>query len=37
MIYSDALIVLIAGGGVYASGVFAFTPKDLLQLAILQT
>ncbi len=34
MIYSDALIVLIAGGGVYASGVFAFTPKDLLQLAI---
>ena len=34
MIYSDALIVLIAGGGVYASGVFAFTSKDLLQLAI---
>ena len=34
MIYSDALIVLIAGGGVYASGVFSFTPKDLLQLAI---
>ena len=34
MIYSDALIVLIAGGGVYASGVFGFTPGDLLQLAI---
>jgi len=34
MIYSDALIVLIAGGGVYASGVFNFSPKDLLQLAI---
>tara|TARA_B100000131_G_scaffold274417_1_gene276371 strand:+ start:2663 stop:3892 length:1230 start_codon:yes stop_codon:yes gene_type:complete len=34
MIYSDALIVLIAGGGVYASGVFNFTPSDLLKLAI---
>ena len=34
MIYSDALIVLIAGGGVYASGVFNFTSSDLLQLAI---
>ena len=34
MIYSDALIVLIAGGGVYASGVFGFTPGELLQLAI---
>ena len=29
MIYSDALIVLIAGGGVYASGVFGFTPGEL--------
>ena len=35
MIYSDALIVLIAGGGVYASGVFNFTPSDLLNLAIV--
>ena len=34
MIYSDALIVLIAGGGVYASGVFGFTPGELLELAI---
>ena len=34
MIYSDALIVLIAGGGVYASGVFGFTPGALLKLAI---
>ena len=34
MIYSDALIVLIAGGGVYASGVFNFTSSDLLELAI---
>ena len=34
MIYSDALIVLIAGGGVYASGVFNFTASDLLTLAI---
>ena len=35
MIYSDALIVLIAGGGVYASGVFGFTPGELLKLAIV--
>jgi len=35
MIYSDALIVLIAGGGVYASGVFGFTPGELLRLAIV--
>jgi len=34
MIYSDALIVLIAGGGVYASGVFGFTPAELLKVAI---
>ena len=34
MIYSDALIVLIAGGGVYASGVFGYTPGELLKLAI---
>ncbi|MDB9718414.1 MFS transporter [Candidatus Pelagibacter sp.] len=34
MIYSDALIVLISGGGVYASGVFGFTPGELLKLAI---
>ncbi len=34
MIYSDALIVLIAGGGVYASGVFNFNASDLLTLAI---
>ena len=34
MIYSDALIVLIAGGGVYASGVFNFNSGDLLKLAI---
>ena len=34
MIYSDALIVLIAGGGVYASGVFNFNSSDLLKLAI---
>ena len=26
--------VLIAGGGVYASGVFGFTPGELLKLAI---
>ncbi len=35
MIYSDALIVLIAGGGVYASGVFNYTPGELLKLAIV--
>ena len=35
MIYSDALIVLIAGGGVYASGVFGFTPGELLKLALV--
>jgi len=35
MIYSDALIVLIAGGGVYASGVFGFTAGELLKLAIV--
>ena len=35
MIYSDALIVLIAGGGVYASGVFGYTPGELLKLAIV--
>jgi len=35
MIYSDALIVLIAGGGVYASGVFGFTPGELLKVAIV--
>ena len=35
MIYSDALIVLIAGGGVYASGVFNYTPAELLKLAIV--
>ena len=34
MIYSDALIVLIAGGGVYASGVFGYTAGELLKLAI---
>lgn len=34
MIYADALIVLTAGGGVYASGVFDYTTKDLLSLAI---
>ena len=34
MIYSDALIVLIAGGGVYASGVFGYTSSELLKLAI---
>ena len=34
MIYSDAVIVLIAGGGVYASGVFGFTPGELLELAV---
>jgi MFS transporter, UMF1 family len=34
MIYSDALIVLVAGGGVYASGVFGFTSQELLKLAI---
>ena len=34
MIYSDGVIVLIAGGGVYASGVFGFTPGELLKLAI---
>ena len=34
MIYSDGVIVLIAGGGVYASGVFGFTPAELLELAI---
>ena len=34
MIYSDALIVLVAGGGVYASGVFNFSSSDLLKLAI---
>ena len=35
MIYSDALIVLIAGGGIYATGVFGFTPGELLKLAIV--
>jgi hypothetical protein len=30
MIYSDALIVLVAGCGVYASGVFGFAPGELL-------
>ena len=34
MIYSDALIVLIAGGGVYASGVFGYSSAELLKLAI---
>ena len=34
MIYSDGVIVLIAGGGVYASGVFGFTSGELLKLAI---
>ncbi len=34
MIYSDALIVLIAGGGVYAAGVFNYTSGELLKLAI---
>ena len=34
MIYSDALIVLISGGGVYAAGVFGFTFEDLLKLAV---
>ena len=33
MIYSDALIVLIAGGGVYASGVFGFTHGEQFYLA----
>lgn len=35
MIYSDALVVLVAGGGVYASGVFGFTSEELLKLAII--
>tara|TARA_Y100000590_G_scaffold194830_1_gene221283 strand:+ start:1766 stop:2998 length:1233 start_codon:yes stop_codon:yes gene_type:complete len=35
MIYSDALIVLIAGGGVYAVGVFGYSPAELLKLAII--
>ena len=34
MIYSDALIVLIAGGGVYATGVFGYSSAELLNLAI---
>ncbi len=34
MVYADALIVLIAGGGVYATGVFNYTSKELLSLAI---
>ena len=34
MIYSDALIVLIAGGGVYAAGVFGYSSAELLNLAI---
>ena len=34
MIYSDGVIVLIAGGGVYASGVFGFTQGELLELDI---
>ena len=34
MVYSDALIVLISGGGVYASGVFGYTFEELLKLAI---
>ncbi len=34
MIYSDALIVLIAGGGVYAIGVFGYSSAELLNLAI---
>ncbi len=34
MIYSDALIVLIAGGGVYATGVFGYSSAELLKLAI---
>ena len=34
MVYSDALIVLISGGGVYASGVFGYTPSELIRLAL---
>ena len=34
MLYADALIVLISGGGVYATGVFGFDFKEILQMAI---
>ena len=34
MLYADALIVLISGGGVFASGVFNFNFQEIIQLAI---
>ena len=34
MLYADALIVLISGGGVYASGVFGFSFDEIIQMAI---
>ena len=34
MIYADALIVLISGGGVYAMGVFGYTFEEIIKLAI---
>ena len=34
MLYADALIVLISGGGVYASGVFGFSFNEIIQMAI---
>ena len=34
MIYADALIVLISGGGVFAMGVFGYTFEEIIKLAI---
>lgn len=34
MLYADALIVLISGGGVFASGVFGYNFQEIIQMAI---
>lgn len=34
MLYADALIVLVSGGGVYASGVFGFSFDEIIRMAI---
>jgi len=34
MLYADALIVLMSGGGVFASGVFGYNFQEIIQMAI---
>ena len=34
MLYADALIVLISGGGVFANGVFGYNFQEIIQMAI---